>query len=121
VQISIVVKKISADVLQNACSAWFGDMVKIVVDVKRKLIALGGDLHADAESLLLQNGSQQKDLWGANFYPWQAPEHRIEYTALINIRPQQNNVSIEILDPVIRQEIKKIVENLLLGADDRVV
>jgi len=61
-------------------------MVKIVVDVKRDVIAIGGALHADGEKVLLENGSRERDLWGANFYPGNPPEERIEYSALINIR-----------------------------------
>ena len=35
----------------------FQDMVKFVVDVERCIVALGGELHADAEALLLDDGS----------------------------------------------------------------
>jgi len=49
--------------------ARFEDMVKYVVDVERGVIGLGGDMHADAEQLLLEDGSHQANLWGANYYP----------------------------------------------------
>lgn len=35
----------------------FGDMIKSVADVKRGLLALDAELHADLERLLLENGS----------------------------------------------------------------
>ena len=38
-----------------------------------EVAAVGGELHADAEALLLEQGSQQKDLWGANYYPGRGP------------------------------------------------
>jgi len=53
----------------------FGDMVKYVVDVERGVVALGGELHADAEQVLLEQGSRQADLWGANYYPGRQRAH----------------------------------------------
>jgi len=43
--------------------------VKAVVDIDRELVALDAELHSDLEALLIENGAQQKDLWGINFYP----------------------------------------------------
>jgi hypothetical protein len=37
----------------------FEDMVKYVVDTERKVIVVGGELHADAEEVLLESGSRQ--------------------------------------------------------------
>jgi hypothetical protein len=60
-------------------------MVKIVVDLRRRTLAGGGEMHADCEALLLAEGSEQGDLWGANWYPF---EQQIEFESLINIRPR---------------------------------
>ncbi len=119
--IQIIGDKISAQALRSLCNAWFGDMVKLVVDIERKRIAVGGDLHADGEEMLLQEGSMQEDLWGVNFYPRQYPGKRIEFTALINIRPHQNNPGIELLDSEIRDKIKRIVEENILRANEELV
>lgn len=70
-------------------------MVKYVVDVRRGFAAVGGELHADAEALLLENGSRQADLWGANYYPGLGEEQCIEYTSLINISPARGNRGME--------------------------
>ncbi len=59
-------------------------------------MAVGGELHADAEALLLQQGSRQEDLWGGNFYPWLEADKRVEYTALINIRPSMDHPHMEV-------------------------
>ncbi len=67
-------------------------LVKIVVDIRRRMLAGGGEMHADCEALLLAEGSEQDDLWGANWYP---AEQRIEFESLINIRPRLGNRSIE--------------------------
>jgi len=55
--------------LRRLVTAHFEDMVKYVVDVERGVAAVGGELHADEEALLLEQGSRQRDLWGANYYP----------------------------------------------------
>ncbi|HEX9731503.1 MAG TPA: DUF5674 family protein [Thermoanaerobaculia bacterium] len=85
--ILIIDRKIDAAQLKRLAEASFVDMVKYVVDVRRRVLGVGGGLHADAEQLLLESGSRQADLWGANYYPGRGPEGCIEYTALINIRP----------------------------------
>jgi len=119
--IIITSRKITQDQLKALCERWFGDMVKITADVKREILGIGGDLHADAEALLIQNGSSQQDIWGANFYPWNPPDQRVDYTALINIRPKQDNLSLEILDSSIKEKIKKVVEDFILGPDETLV
>ena len=93
-------------------------MVKMVVDIEKGIMGLGGDLHADAEALLIQNGSLQENIWGANLYPDLDSKNRIEYTALINIRPSQNNPSMEILDDQVKKKVKAIIERLVLGFDE---
>ena len=74
---------------------------------------VGGELHADAEQVLLESGSQQSDLWGANYWPGRGREGCVEYTALINIRPAQGNRSMEIQDPVIRERVRELTVALL--------
>lgn len=93
-----------AEIAQNG----FGDMVKGVVDVKRCLLALDADLHADLEAFLIVDGSEQKDLWGINIYPDEM-EDFLEYDSLINIRPMQGNRSRGVDDPEIRKKIAEVV------------
>ena len=40
---------------------------------------------------------------------------QVTYEALINIRPRQNNRSMEILDPTIRERVAHITHQLLGG------
>jgi len=91
----------------------FSDMVKYVVDVQRGVVAIGGELHADAEQILLDDGSRQTDLWGANYYPGRGPDGCIEYTSLINIRPARGNPSMLVDDPILRDRIKAITFALI--------
>lgn len=76
----------------------FEDMVKFVADVRQGVMALGGSMHADAEAVLLENGSNQSDLWGGNFFPKNPPEDQIELHSLINIRPADKNRSLVVQD-----------------------
>jgi hypothetical protein len=87
-------------------------MIKIVVDVRRRLLSGGGEMHSDCETVLLDNGSEQDDLWGANWYP---AEQRIEFESLINIRPRQGNRNILIQDEDIRQQVESITREILGG------
>ena len=90
----------------------FGDMVKAVVDIEKGVMAVGGEMHADAESLLLANSSQQDDLWGINIYPDLPVGERIAYESLINIRPQQNK-SMTVESEDVRKKIKLIIDTLI--------
>ncbi|MBN1466111.1 hypothetical protein JXA02_10135 [candidate division KSB1 bacterium] len=116
--IKIIDSKISQDELKKICQSHFGTMVKFVVDIEKNIIALGGDMHADAESLLLQQGSRQSDLWGGALYPWNEAADRIDLTSFINIRPTDENMSMDVQNKSLRDEIRHLVESLTLGADE---
>lgn len=111
--ILILDRRIEPADLQQLVRQYFGDMVKYVVDVRQNVIAIGGELHADAEQLLLARGSRPADLWGANYYPGQGPDRCIEFTALINIRPAQGNPTMEIADDSLRRTIRAITFELI--------
>ncbi|MEK7523778.1 MAG: DUF5674 family protein [Patescibacteria group bacterium] len=111
--IEIVTEKISREHLQKLAQEIFGDMVKVVVDIKRGILAAGGEMHADAEQVLLDDGSKQEDLWGANIYPDSSGEDFIEYQSLINIRPRVGNRGMEIDDEAVRSQVKSVIETLV--------
>lgn len=92
---------------------FYGDMVKGVVDVERKIMALNGELHADLERLLLEDGSNQESLWGINLYPDAEDEDFIEFDSLINISPRRNNLSRDVEDETVRDQIRSIVNTLV--------
>ena len=59
--------------------------------------------------MLLEDGSRQEDIWGADWYP----ESRIgDFGALINIRPHQGNRGMEIESPKLRERIETIIRAL---------
>jgi hypothetical protein len=111
--IVILEERIKRADLKRLVHLYFGDMVKYVVDVRRRIAAVGGELHADAERMLLERGCHQEDLWGANYYPGAGSEKCIEYTALINIRPSQDNRSMDIADERVRNALRDITFNLI--------
>jgi Protein of unknown function (DUF5674) len=86
--------------------------IKTAVDIERGILAGGGELHADCEAMLLDNGSRQDNIWGAS---WNPLTQEVFYESLINIRPRQNNRSMEILDSGIREQITQITQDLLGG------
>ncbi len=84
-------------------------LIKLAVDVKRGVIVGGGEWHVDCEKILLENGSQQEDIWGADWLPL---ENKVRFEAMINIRPRQNNRTMVIQDAVLRGRVEKIVRDL---------
>jgi hypothetical protein len=87
-------------------------MIKIVVDIRRKTLAGGGEMHSDCEDMLLSDGSEQDDLWGANWYP---ASQAIEFESLINIRPRLGNRSIIIQDENLRVQVESVTRQILGG------
>src|SRR3989338_8197675 len=85
--------------------------VKVVVDVRRRILAAGGEKHVDAEQLLLKDGSRQEDLWGGGL---DLETEEMDFDSMINLRPTQN-ASREVLDPNIRQQVESITRSLLQG------
>ena len=88
-------------------------MIKAVVDVEQRIMALGGELHSDEEALLIDHGSLQRDVWGVNLYPGSADNDWIEYDSMINVRPSQGNPSRGVEDAKLRDAIRRIVDELV--------
>ena len=93
---------------------FFGDMVKAVVDIERKVIGVDAELHSDIEQALLARGSSQYDLWGINLYPEMEGDDFVEFDSMINIRPGQGNRSRDVQNAATRQRIIETVNHLLL-------
>jgi hypothetical protein len=111
--VKIVDGPISLADLKVLAEGRFGNLVKAVVDVERRIMALDGELHADEEALLLENGSRQEDLWGINIYPELEEPDQIEFDSVINIRPSQGNRSRGVDDQRTREKIVKVVSGLM--------
>lgn len=113
-EIEIIRTRVALQHLGFLAEGWFGELVKAVVDVGQGIMAIGGELHADEEALLLSAGSSQSDLWGINLYPAQHGESGwIEFDSMINVRPRQGNRSRSVEDPEIQRRIIEIVDHLV--------
>jgi len=112
-EIRIVSQPISMSELAAMAAPHFLDFVKAVVDVEKRIMAVGGELHADEEVFLLERGSAQQNLWGINLYPGKTGDDFIEFDSMINLRPSQGNRSRWVDDPAIRVEISEIVARLV--------
>jgi hypothetical protein len=110
----IIKDPISLNIIWESRKTDFTEMMKIVVDVKKEILAIDAEMHADLENLLIMNNSEQQNLWGANIYPFNEGDDYMEYTSFINIRPSQNNRSMEVKDVEIRMKIMQIVNHLIL-------
>ena len=99
--------------LRRLAEGQFGEFVKAVVDVSRGVMAVGGELHADEEAALLEDGARQPDLWGINLYPNLPVTDFIEFDSMINVRPRQGNRSRGIEDVTVRRLIEDVVARLV--------
>jgi len=111
--VEILDKKIKKSEFAKKYLTYYETISKAVVDIENEIIAVDSELHSDLEALLLENGSQQKNLWGINFYPLKEKIDFIEFTSLINIRPHQNNRSMEVENSEIKNKIIKIVDKFI--------
>ena len=100
--------------LKEMSQVWHGELVKAVIDVERKIMAVDGEMHADEEQILLLDGSKQEDLWGINIYPDKEDENRIEFDSMINVRPSQQNMSRSIENIELQKIIRSIVYSLII-------
>lgn len=101
---------VSIDELRQLATGRFGDMVKAVVDLRRGIVLLDADMHADQEAELLADGSVQQDLWGINLYPDLPDAEWLEFDSMINLRPSFGNRSRGVDDAVTREKIVTLVE-----------
>ena len=114
IPIQIVSAPVSLGELRRIAAPQFGDFVKAVVDVRRGVMAIGGELHADEEALLLQDGGDQAQLWGINLYPDRPTSELVEFDSMINVRPSQGNRSRGVEDAEVRRRIQEIVGRLVV-------
>lgn len=105
----IISETLNIKELKQMAADGFGNLVKAVVDVDKGLLAVDAELHSDLESLLLEKGSKQKNIWGINIYPEMQGDDYIEFDSMINMRPSQGNMSRGVDDAETRQKIIKII------------
>jgi len=108
------VESISVAELEEMAQGMYGELVKAVVDVEQKRMVVDAELHADEESYLLENGSQQDKLWGINLYPEDfGSDDFVEFDSMINIRPGQGNRGRSVEDPATQELILAVVAEIV--------
>lgn len=112
-EIILIDKPIPRTRLIEIAEEQFGDMVKAVVDVEKNLMAIGGGLHVDEESFLLERGSTQDNLWGINIHPTRDLPEMVVFDSVINIRPRQDNPSRYVEDSAVRERVIAVVGDLV--------
>jgi len=96
--------------LSEMAEKMYGNLVKGVVDLERNVLVVDAEMHADEEQFLLEDDSQQRDLWGINLYPEKfGTDDFVEFDSMINIRPRQQNMSRGVEDENIRKQILTLV------------
>lgn len=85
-------------------------MLKFVVDLEQEVLAAGGEFHSDEEALLLEKGSPQRALWGANYYPGRPEGKKLVYTSMINVRPRDGNTAQEIQSMEIKNKVAQLAK-----------
>lgn len=110
----LVEKPISLKELKKIAAKRYGNLVKAVIDLERKLMVVGGELHADDEAVLLEQGSKQEHLWGINIYPDKPKSEWIEFDSMVNLRPSQGNRTRGVDDSALRKKITEIVDQLVV-------
>lgn len=105
--------KVSNQELAKMSERMFGNLVKAVVDIKKEIMLVDAEMHADEEAALIEEGSRQEDLWGINLYPeFYGSDDFVEFDSMINIRPSAGNRSRSVEDEEIQARTKKIVNDL---------
>ena len=114
--IKVINKPITINQARAEAQQVFGDMVKAVVDVELGIMAINGELHADEEKLLLEQGSKQQNLWGINLYvDLFGEEDWLEFDSMINLRPSHGNHTRGVDDVAVQKKIREVVSRLVVS------
>ena len=100
-----------SDLIKESTNFIDDSALKAVVDIGKEIIAVDSPMHYDCEQLLLENGSEQKDLWGINLYlDSDDIDDLVEFGSMINVRPAQNNRTRGVENPETQAKIKEVVQ-----------
>ncbi len=110
----IVTEGITREELRALAQKQYGDVIKAVVDVEQNLMGVGGELHVDIQSLLIEKEHSRGDTtWGINLYPEKTGEDFIEFDSMVNLKPASGNRSRGVEDPALRERIRAVVGKLV--------
>ena len=110
----IVKNKIIAEELRSLAHEQYGDIIKAVVDIQQEIMGVGGELHVDIQSLLIEKeNSQAQDTWGINLYLEKTGEDFIEFDSMINLKPAFENKTRGVENIEIQNKIREVVSKLV--------
>ena len=109
----IVKDKIEVAELKEMSEKMFGNLVKVMVDVDKKIMAVDAPMHSDLLEFLMEKEScEPKDLWGINIYPEKLGNDFIEFDSIMNFKPGLGNRSRGVESEEVREKIIEIVKKL---------
>jgi len=110
----IVKDRITLEELKELAHEQYVDIIKAVVDVDQGIMGVGGELHVDIQSILIEKeNSQSSNTWGINLYLEKSGEDFIEFDSMINLKPAFSNKSRGVENTEIQNKIREIVNKLI--------
>lgn len=110
----IVKEGITREELRVLAREQYGDIIKAVVDVEQNIMGVGGELHVDIQSLLIEKEHSRGDTtWGINLYLDKTGQDFIEFDSMVNLKPASGNRSRSVEDLVLRERIRSVVDTLV--------
>lgn len=107
--IIILNRKITPEEFKNVLEV-YEDYIKTVIDIKKNILAIGGEFHVDCEEVLLKTGSKQENLYGGGY---RVSTKEIEFMAMSNYKPILGRHTYEIMDKKIRNLLEKLTRDYL--------
>lgn len=93
----------------------YDSYIKITADIRQNIVAIGGEYHADAEKILVEKyDSKNEDIWGGGY---DVEEKKYKVSAMLNIKPNFGNDSMDILDPEIRRLFLDSAKSVLVNIE----
>ena len=110
----IVKGGITREELRALAHEQYGDLIKAVVDVAQGIMGVGGELHIDIQSLLIEKAGTGGDTtWGINLYLDKTGDDFVEFDSMVNLKPLMGNRTRGVEDEAIRTKIRDIVARLV--------
>lgn len=81
--------------------------IKTVIDIELQICCAGAKMHFEEEKTLMDSGSAQSSLWGGGV---DTSTKSVAFDSMINLRPNNNNTSNEILDPEKRKKFEDLTK-----------
>jgi len=100
--------------LKELAHEGFEDVVKVVVDIEKEIVAAGGELHVDMQVKLMESEeSTNENTWGINLYVNEEGESFLEFDSMINLKPSLGNKTRGVENKETRRKITEIINRLV--------